>query len=1148
MKNNTSRFFLILGSIIFLASMAHSLFIINSEIIAVNQRFIDSGKLKAYEIIRKLRFVLHTDDQTLLERTIKQYSPDHKIGYISLFDPAGKTVIAESESGAPPVPLSADERKKAKRQEFYIRKVIDENSGKIYFDLLTPIFADISSDTPHPPPVHLKQAPRRILGYLKLGLPVRSLAETLKQRFLSVILVSLFPLMLGTSLLFFFVKKIIFAPPPPDDRLTENDASVEESAEQTEHPCENDAAGSPETADKVNTDKAQPSSADTQKHDEQLETDEKRAEEIKKRRDAEKALIESEQRYRDLFENAVIGLYKTTPDGKILMANPALIRMLGFSSFDELRKRNLEKNSSYVDAEARMKFKKKLEKEGAVSGFESGWYRKDGSILYVRENARAIRDKNENTVYYEGTVEDITETKKAEKVIKQYTLRLETQRIIDKAILAADSPKDIAVATLENIGSLLPSDRSSVALFDFENKIVRIIAANNIGVTRLDSENAMPLDDFGKIEELRWRRYSIVKDIRKLKNKSRTDLVLLEEGVRSYMMVALFSRNELIGSLNLGSSKCGAFDTEHVEAASSLAHQMAMGIQQNRLQSLLKISEERYALAARGVNDGLWDWNIETGEVYYSPRWKEMLGYDEHDIGNTLDDWFDLIHADDREKVSSRVKSHIRGVASNFSSEYRMKHADGAFRWVLCRGQAVRDDNGKALRMAGSQTDITDRKRYEQQLLHDAFHDGLTGLPNRDLFLNRLNNAILRKVNKNNKKIGILYLDLDRFKNVNDTLGHQMGDKLLIEVGKRLKKCLRDADILSRFAGDEFAVLMENVADKYDAVKVADRIIESITEPFQIKDQTIYIGVSIGIIIDDAPDSSPEKILRNADIAMYQAKNKGSCYSIFHPGMHDVILNRLNLEKDLREAIESNQFTVYYQPIISLQDNKIVGFEALARWMHPQKGIIMPSRFIPFSEENELIIPVGKLILDQAFSTMDKWRKKYDAADSLFLSVNLSNKQFSDPQFEETIHAFINKYSIPPHKIRIEITESVIMDDPAAALKILQKLKKLDVQIHLDDFGSGYSSLGNILEFPLDGLKIDQAFTARITQNYKNWEIVKMIVSLAQSLNLSLVVEGIESKEQVDLLKSLNCKFGQGIFFYPAQSLEKVEHLLENFL
>ena len=542
----------------------------------------------------------------------------------------------------------------------------------------------------------------------------------------------------------------------------------------------------------------------------------------------------------------------------------------------------------------------------------------------------------------------------------------------------------------------------------------------------------------------------------------------------------------------------------------------------------LTASESRCAMLLRGASDGMWEWDLETNEMYFCERWKAMLGYQENDLSSQPDEWFNRVHPEDIERVQSEIMSHLMGLSNQFQSEHRVRRADGTYRWMLSRGLAVLDSNRFVYRMTGSLTDVTEQKKAEKQLLHNAFHDALTGLPNRALFMDRLKTSLAEVKKGDGYSFGVLFLDLDRFKVVNDSLGHQIGDQLLVATARRLESCLRPGDIVARLGGDEFAVILDRVKHVSDAIQAAERIRERLSSPFNLSGHEVFISASIGIALNQTASEEPDEILRNADTAMYRAKDQGrGCFELFDKGMHVRNAALSQLETGLRRALARDEFRVHYQPIISLETWRISGFEALLRWEHPEHGYISPLKFIPVAEESGLIIELGQWVLREACQQLRSWQEQFPSDPPLSISVNLSGKQFSQPDLIDCISKILTETGLDAGSLKIEITESAIIENIDAAAMMLKRIKALGIRLSLDDFGTGYSSLSYLHRFPIDTLKIDRSFVSRINLP-KNAEIVKTILTLARNLGMDVVAEGVETREQVLQLTGLNCEYVQG--------------------
>jgi diguanylate cyclase (GGDEF)-like protein/PAS domain S-box-containing protein len=554
----------------------------------------------------------------------------------------------------------------------------------------------------------------------------------------------------------------------------------------------------------------------------------------------------------------------------------------------------------------------------------------------------------------------------------------------------------------------------------------------------------------------------------------------------------------------------------------------------------LREKEQQYALVAQAANDGIWDWNWQTQTIYFSPRWLAILGYDREELQSTPQEWIDRIHTEDKARFEVELESHLSGENAVFRSEYRILHKDETYRWVLSQGLAVRNAQGSVLRIAGSQTDLTH---------HVALFDQLTGLPSRALFLEQLKRAFSRAERQSGYQLAVLFLDCDRFKVVNDSLGHAIGDQLLQAVAQRLEDSLRPGDVVARLGGDEFAILLENLQSPQDAEHIATRINQSLTKFFSLEGHTVYISGSIGIAFNSQHSQQPEDLLRDADTAMYRAKAAGkSQYAVFEGTMHEQAQRSLQLETDLRCAIEAEQFQLFYQPIWSLETNSITGFEALIRWPHSERGMISPAEFIPIAEETGLIVPIGQWVIQEACRQMKIWKDQFPSAQPLTVSVNLSARQFSDPNLVSHIQSTLAQTGFPPHRLKIEITETMIVENHQAAVQILTQLQAIGIQIQVDDFGTGYSSLSVLHNLPLDTLKIDISFVRLLETDPDNAEIVKVIIKLAQNLGMVAIAEGVETQSQLRQLKALGCDFAQGYLLakpLPPLEIERLVAALE---
>ena len=605
------------------------------------------------------------------------------------------------------------------------------------------------------------------------------------------------------------------------------------------------------------------------------------------------------------------------------------------------------------------------------------------------------------------------------------------------------------------------------------------------------------------------------------------------------MVTARQQREDIIQALTLGANDYVTKPIDLPIAAARIQTQLSL----SQSEAALRESEERYALAARGANDGLWDWNLASGSVYYSPRWKLMLGSDEDEIGTSPDEWFTRIHPDDVTRVRSDVNAHLERATPQFESEHRLMHRDGTYRWMLVRGLAIRDDSGRPSRFAGSLTDITEGK----------VSDPLTGLPNRLLFLDRLERAVQRRKRDSGNLYAVLFLDLDRFKFVNDSLGHLIGDRLLVAISRRLQHCLRATErgigfdsghTIARLGGDEFTILLDDIKQVGDAIRVADRVQRTLALPFNLDGHEVFTSASVGIAIGAREYETAEAVLRDADTALYRAKALGKArYEVFDVEMRDRAVARLRLDTDLRRAIERRDFQLYYQPIVALQHGRIAGFEALLRWPHWDRGLVYPADFIPVAEETGLILPMGWWALREACRQLAIWHERFPSDAPLTMAVNLSGKQFVQSDLLGHIQSILMDTGVPASSLKLEITESTIIENTEAVIALLLQLKALGIQIAIDDFGTGYSSLSYLHRLPIDSLKIDKSFVSCLTED--SGEIVRAIIGLAHNLKLDVIAEGVESIQQLEQLRALGCEFGQGFLFSKPVEGVDVEALLQ---
>ncbi len=783
-------------------------------------------------------------------------------------------------------------------------------------------------------------------------------------------------------------------------------------------------------------------------------------------------------------ENAVV---ITDARGHVEWVNESFTRLTGYG-FEEVKgKKPGQLLQGEATDPATVAYISEAIRKGESFNCEILNYTKDKRPYWLRLNAQPIHDDAGNLVQFIAVETDISEGKRAEEKLREAEAQ---QRATLKAI-----PDFMFV--MDKQGNYLRAEAPSHA--------------------------ALPINPVGKnIAEIPYISSELADH-----TKHVIEQTLSTGQMQSYEY-----------TIDAPSGRTEHFEGRVVPLDSERVLILSRDISQRKAdETALRESEERYSLAAQGANDGLWDWDISEGSVYFSPRWKTMFGYSESEVGSTLHEWFHRIHPEDGERVKEEIDAHLQGKTQGFESEHRMRHADGSYRWVLSRGVAVRGSDGAATRMAGWMTDSSSRV---------AAYDALTNLPNRTLFTDRLQRAIARTKQEVFYQFAVLYIDLDSFKFVNDTLGHAAGDALLRETSHRLEQSLRQSDTVARFdlelnpsersrdtvarfGGDEFAILLDGFRDIHDVVIVAERIQEAVVAPYQLEGQSVFSSASIGIALSNERYSSADEMLRDADIAMYRAKQEGKArHALFDSKMHAQVKARFSLESELRRAIERRELRAFYQPIVRLKTSEIVGFEALVRWQHSERGMISPADFIPLAEETGMIVQLDLYVLKEALQQLKRWQS---LKPNLTMSVNLSARQFEGKTLLVNVSKALDESGVEPSSLALEVTEGMLARKDERVHEMLTTLRKKGIKIYIDDFGTGYSSLSRLHELPIDLLKIDKSFIDGLEASDEKAKMSEAIVVLARALGLEIVAEGIESEYQKGFLADLYCTYGQGYFF-----------------
>ena len=835
---------------------------------------------------------------------------------------------------------------------------------------------------------------------------------------------------------------------------------------------------------------------------------------ITERKRAEEKLRQSEEKHRTILETIEEGYYETDLKGKFTFFNDALSVYFGYDK-DELKGLDYR---HYLDEETAdhvfRTYNKVFTTGQPVRCIEFEITRKDGTRFFGESSVSLIRNAATEPTGFRGVIRDITTRKQAEDTLRESeALLAAAQRITHLGSWELD------LYDLENLNNneLRWSDET-YRIFGYE--------PGQIEVSNEIFYNAVHPDDLTRIGEV------LTEAIRQKKDYKIEHRIILPDGNERIVC----GQAELI------------FDKQ-TDTPLKLLGTIQDITERKSVEEALRDSEYKLRTLVASMREGLTQVSNDEVIEFVNDRLCEMTGYERDELLGKIT--FDVLFDDEgRELLEAVNRQRRKGISGQY--EMRLRKKSGEMLWMLIGGSPIVNADGEMTGTLGVFTDITERKRIEEQLLYDAFHDGLTGLANRALFMDHLRMTIERSKSRHSNPYAVLFLDFDRFKMVNDSLGHAEGDQLLNQIARRLESSTRTGDLVARLGGDEFVILLSEMLAESDAVQVAERIQTDLKKTFDLSGSKICISASIGIALSNAGHKRAEDMVRDADIAMYRAKTKGKAqYQIFDQAMHEYASRQLQLETEMRQSLERQEFQLHYQPIVSLETETLIGFEALVRWQHPTRGMILPFEFIGAAEENGLILPLGNWILQESCRQLRRWQDDNPAASHLSVSVNLSSKQFLQSDLAEQIAATLDGSGLDPRCLKLEITESHIMENSGMAVTIMNRLRALGIEISLDDFGTGYSSLSYLHSLPVDYLKVDRSFVSRMTDSTENSEIVFTIIKLAQNLKMKVIAEGIETADQLAHLKNLHCEYGQGYFFskpLEAKVAEKfIEENLEDF-
>ena len=794
-----------------------------------------------------------------------------------------------------------------------------------------------------------------------------------------------------------------------------------------------------------------------------------------------------------MFELLPIGAYRSSPDGRMLRANAALVALNGYASEDELlRSFNDIAHQWYADPARRDEFMRLMARDGQVLDFVSEVHRhKTREKIWVQEYAHAVQDAWGNIEFYEGTVLDISASRRAQFALEgsEALLRQITSRVPGMVYRIVFGPDGIARYTFVSDG---------------------VTDLFRVSPQEVVADGAI-LRNLRHPDDQEWIMREVVQSIQAGTALSIEYRVLLPDGTLKWV--------------HMSSSPAATCDEGYTRVG------VMLDITARKLaESELKTQEERWKLALESTGDGLWDWHVDTGLEYFSDRFRQMYGLGDDAKVNHADILDELTHPEDRARMHADRQAHFSGQTSSYRNEHRVRMANGEWKWVLSRGMVIsRDAAGNPLRMIGTHTDITERKHSENLIWQQAHFDPLTNLPNRRMMRQRLETA-LQQAKATGQVMALLFIDLDHFKEINDTLGHDHGDLLLLQAAQRIQACMGHQDTVARMGGDEFTVVMNEVRPSLLPHQL-QVLLDSLSQGFILGGEQVFISASVGVALYPQDGRIAEDLLKHADQALYVSKGGGrNRYSFFKPQLQQEAQNRARLAADLRRGLALNQFEVVYQPIVNLATGQVDKAEALLRWHHPQRGLVSPAQFIGIAETTGMIIDIGDWVFRQAAAQVARWRQTYHP--NFQISVNKSPAQFHAENRNHSLWTdFLAGLNLPGSCVAVEITEGLLLETSASVTEHLLSLRNAGVAVSLDDFGTGYSSLTYLQKFAIDVIKIDQAFVRNLTAGSRDLALCRAIITMAHALGMKVVAEGVETAEQRDLLLDYGCDYGQGYLY-----------------